>query len=575
MKHIFYLLNAVLLLTCQPSWKASGGFVRHRVDTLTILPSQIDSENIINDSPEFRHIWHGNLDIKPPSFHKTISQLDSVIQFVSFRMGWKPNHSKITVNWYGVPEIKILKTNRSAFNDLSDEDCGSHHVVNEVLPQPEFSPELELCYKREFDQIPNKKLNNAFSSFLAGSELQPSGDWFRIDHYPTLSEICNPESEWANDHYLTKDALIFFFRKLNDPEKIYSILKTVDEDGKNIPSEWNELWISMEIKPNNAASEKPIIFLKGFNYSHEGYRGSNGYSSESAKQSMNELSRLNANAVALIPYGFMASHSESTPIYWANRAGSENDESIIYSGKNAKKMGFYVMLKPQLWLRFGRWCGELKMENENDWLQLEKYYRNWILHYAFIANKNKFDALCIGVELLEFTRARPEFFKQLIRDVRLVYNGEITYTANWYDEFERIPFWKETDFIGVSSYFPLSADSVLRRENMSAKLQDLGLLMEQVSGANNKRIVLTEIGFATNDRPWINPHNERESFRYDPVAQSICFDEVFHAWSNKNWSGGFLLWKWSTNSEHHDRERIRFFPNEASQAIIKKWFNLL
>ena len=573
MRTLIFLLFSILFLTCQPSWKASGEFVRLKVDTLSVLSSQPDSVNIIFDSSDFRHLWNGNPELKPTSLQQSIAKLDSVIQSVSVKTGWKPNHSKLSVNWYGIPEIKIVKTNQSAFNDFTEDDCETHHIVNDVLPEPEFSPEIELCFKRELDQIPNRKFKKAFSLFLSGSNS--SNALFNLDQYPSLMEICNPESEWSNDHYLTKEALVYFFGKVSDPRKIFSILKSITVSGENIPDEWNQLWNSLKLKSNKKADEHPVVFLKGFNYSHEGYRGNNGYSSEMAKRSLNELSRLNANAIALIPYGFVASHSEATPIYWANRAGSENDESIIYSGKNAKKMGLYVMLKPQLWLRFGKWCGELKMENEKDWQLLEKYYRNWILHYAFIAEKNQFDALCIGVELVEFSRARPDYFKQLIKDVRSIYRGEITYTANWYDEFERISFWKETDFIGVSSYFPLSVDSVLHREAMSDKLHNIESMLQTISESNQKRIVLTEIGFASNDRPWMNPHNERESFRYDSVAQSVCFDEVFKSWSNKEWLGGFLLWKWSTQTEHHDRERVRFFPNDATQIVIKKWFNLM
>jgi hypothetical protein len=33
--------------------------------------------------------------------------------------------------------------------------------------------------------------------------------------------------------------------------------------------------------------------------------------------------------------------------------------------------------------------------------------------------------------------------------------GKLTYAANW-DDFDKVPFWNELDYIGIDAYFPLS-----------------------------------------------------------------------------------------------------------------------
>ena len=48
-------------------------------------------------------------------------------------------------------------------------------------------------------------------------------------------------------------------------------------------------------------------------------------------------------------------------------------------------------------------------------------------------------------------------WRQLIHDVRQVYDGPVTYAAHWDKEFSRIAFWDALDVIGINAYFPLDA----------------------------------------------------------------------------------------------------------------------
>ena len=113
------------------------------------------------------------------------------------------------------------------------------------------------------------------------------------------------------------------------------------------------------------------------------------------------------------------------------------------------------MVKPHLWLRRGGFTGDLKPTTEENWILLENSYRDYILTYAKAATELNAEILCIGTELEEFVMNRPMYWQELIKEIKEVYNGKLTYAANW-DEFKRIPFWGQLDFIGIDAYFPLS-----------------------------------------------------------------------------------------------------------------------
>ena len=71
------------------------------------------------------------------------------------------------------------------------------------------------------------------------------------------------------------------------------------------------------------------------------------------------------------------------------------------------------------------------MTNEADWKILEGSYGKFILDYAQLAQELKLEIFCIGTELENFVSNRPIYWAQLVKDVRAVYKGKLTYAANW------------------------------------------------------------------------------------------------------------------------------------------------
>jgi homoserine trans-succinylase len=49
---------------------------------------------------------------------------------------------------------------------------------------------------------------------------------------------------------------------------------------------------------------------------------------------------------------------------------------------------------------------------------------------------------------------------------------KLTYAANW-DDFDKVPFWNELDYIGIDAYFPLSDATTHRCWNLDAWQQHI------------------------------------------------------------------------------------------------------
>ncbi len=74
-------------------------------------------------------------------------------------------------------------------------------------------------------------------------------------------------------------------------------------------------------------------------------------------------------------------------------------------------------------------------------------------------------------------------------ELREVYNGQLTYAANW-DEYKRIPFWEDLDFIGVDAYFPVSEEKTPSIEQASLGWQKHKLQLKTMFESKERTIYL-------------------------------------------------------------------------------------
>ena len=288
-----------------------------------------------------------------------------------------------------------------------------------------------------------------------------------------------------------------------------------------------------------------------------------------------KVSELNANYAAVMPFGFIRDLENPELRFNTERQWfGEREEGVKQYINMLQEQGIDVMLKPQIWIWRGEFTGYLKMNSDEDWVALEASYREFILLYARIAAETKVPIYCIGTELEQFIVHRPEFWNTLIAEVKEIYTGKLTYAANW-DEYKRVPFWKQLDFIGVDAYFPVSELKTPTVEDARKGWQPWKLEMKNVSEANQKPILFTEYGYRSVDfsgkEPWVSDRN------LGPVnleAQVNLTNALFAEVYQEPWFAGGFIWKWFI---HHDKvgghDNTMFTPqNKPVADSIRTFF---
>jgi len=305
---------------------------------------------------------------------------------------------------------------------------------------------------------------------------------------------------------------------------------------------------------------------------------------------------LGVNWISQTPFGWQRGHDNpsignqigSTQGWWGER-----DEGLRATTKMAKQLGIKTILKPHIWLRdeAGKWRGEIQMKSEEDWLSWFKNYETFILHYAQLAEEENIEMLCIGTELHRTCVEREMDWRQLIAKIRTVYSGQLTYAANFADEYEEVAFWDQLDMIGIQGYFPVSTKENPSVEEVKKGWEQHIVQLEAFSNRYQKPILFTEIGYkSTKDsgiEPWQwpqrLPYEEREALQSEET-QANLYEGMFASLYNKDFIAGFHLWKWFPYYEERIqrfRERypeqqyvdIDFTPQgKQAEAVISKWY---
>ncbi len=260
---------------------------------------------------------------------------------------------------------------------------------------------------------------------------------------------------------------------------------------------------------------------------------------------MLDVRKVGADWISSVPYGYFRM-GEPGIRYNINRQWwGERKEGIEQTIDYAHKNDIKVMLKPQIWSHTG-WIGDQTFETEADWLAWEKSYTEYIMFYVDIASAKEVEMLCIGTELKKHVQTRPQYYKELIAQIRERYCGLLIYSANW-DSFQEVQFWEDLDFIGLSAYFPLSESKVPKVEELIEKWQPTCKILEKTSQQYAKKVVFTEYGYLSIDgaagKTWLLEKQVRKS-AVNEQAQANSYEALFRVFSKQPYWGGGFLWKW-------------------------------
>ena len=294
-----------------------------------------------------------------------------------------------------------------------------------------------------------------------------------------------------------------------------------------------------------------------------------------AQKHVDEVLKVHANHVAVMPFGFIRDVNSPEIIFDTDRqwfgetmAGAKQYIQLLKENK------IKVMVKPQIWISNGVFTGTLNMNSEKEWKALEASYETFLMANAKLAQEAGAELLCIGTELEKFVENRPEFWSRLINRVREIYDGKLTYAANW-DEYKRTPFWGEMDYIGVDAYFPLSDEKTPTVTQLKDGWQPWKEKIMAISAKFNRPVLFTEFGYRSMDytakKPWLVDRSEQD---VNLDAQVNAKKAIFEEFWAEDWFAGGYVWKWFINHEKAGGgNNNRFTPqNKPAQEVIEYFY---
>lgn len=288
---------------------------------------------------------------------------------------------------------------------------------------------------------------------------------------------------------------------------------------------------------------------------------------------------LGATHLALFPFGYMRAHTEPRVLrYEGERTDwSLTDDGLLTMGRMARRANLRVILIPTL-ADFvdGHWRGEARMTSEEEWREWFASYREFVLHYARLAEQMRATGLSVGTELRE-TVSREREWRQLIADTRETFRGWLTYAGNW-DDYERVPWWDALDLIGVQAYFELgdpgnSTPLAERRRRLIEAWAPIKAGLADVSRATAKRVLFTEIGYKSHTGATARPWEWQIEGERDPEIQQAAYEAAFAVFWAEPWFAGFYWWKWRPASGREaDRERDFTPQGKPAEAVLRKYY---
>ncbi|MBT8231285.1 MAG: hypothetical protein KJN84_01555, partial [Bacteroidia bacterium] len=214
--------------------------------------------------------------------------------------------------------------------------------------------------------------------------------------------------------------------------------------------------------------------------------------------------------------------------------------------KQVREAGFKVFFKPHLWItepRNNTWRADIYPTSDENWEIWKDTYRNFILRYAKVAEEGKADMFCIGIEFSRLTIDKPQYWIDLIKEIKSVYSGKLTYAANWFKEFEEITFWDHLDYIGIQAYFPLVKNTYPTVKQISKGWKKYLPSIKATSKRFNRQILFTEMGYkSTSDSalvPWDwmeKPEGKHKVYSIE--TQANCYEAFFNSVWIEDWFAG-------------------------------------
>ena len=256
----------------------------------------------------------------------------------------------------------------------------------------------------------------------------------------------------------------------------------------------------------------------------------------------------------------------------------EDDEDYRKYIRHARKQGMDVFLMPRIESpSFFKppfpFRADIAMKTEKDRDTFYANYLKMLLHYGKMAQEEGVAMFGIGLEYRKLVKTSPQRWRDMIKEVRKVYKGKLTYSANWYLEYEEVTFWDALDTIGIGAYFEIGDGPNNHLNFLIYRWRPIVARLRALSKKVNRPVLFTEIGYtAFHDAarfPW--KWQDDLDRPVNTEHQADCLRAAFYVFSQEPWFQGFLLWRIYTDSS--DRPQADYhLLGKPSEKVIQEWF---
>ncbi len=289
------------------------------------------------------------------------------------------------------------------------------------------------------------------------------------------------------------------------------------------------------------------------------------YGADYAKNSLDTMTTTGANWVSIIVTLYQKSPSDTSMFEDVYKTPSVYSISQIVEYAHSKNLG--VMLKIHVDLYDDTPRSRIKPFEPSAWF---RNYLKYVLNYANICEMLGVEMLCIGSELAGLSGER-DLWVDLIDKVRKIYSGKIIYASN-FDEYRKVSFWDEVDYIGIDFFAPVSNKRDPVYDELVLGWQPYLNDLKEWFNQNHigKKLIFTEIGYPSTDGASIQPWKVGDSV--DLEEQKLCYDVAFDIISNIEFVDGVFVWNWNADLKADSLKKdYTPYDKPAIISLRKRW----
>ncbi len=306
-------------------------------------------------------------------------------------------------------------------------------------------------------------------------------------------------------------------------------------------------------------------FLKGITFAPFCPKGS--FLTKEAFESFDHLAEgTGANFITLVPNALQET-PQSEEIDFTSDA-TISDEELISMIDYIHKKGLLVALKPTVNCKNGTWRAHINFFDkdvpcEPKWGNWFRSYTEFQLHFAKLAKETGCEMFIAGCEMVQTDR-RSEEWRNLIAQIRTVYDGPVTYNADKYQE-DNVTWWDCVDYICSSGYYPT--------DDWDRQLDRIEAVVEKFK----KPFFFAECGCMSTHGAGKVPNDWTVRGEIDLQEQADWYQTMFEACRKRSFVQGFCLWDWAWKQYPLCKADANWrydIYGKPAQQIVKKYYDM-